>query len=119
MGIKDVFKKIWLGLKVAAPFIEGAASLLPGGSPAVLAIHALSALITRAEVLFPSQGSGVEKAQFFSLQNYDNPTGRALVARYGTAEVALRNATVELQACVKAVQDYVDTVKDPAIPDAP
>jgi hypothetical protein len=125
MGVKNVFKKIWVGLQVAAPFIEGAASLLPGGSPAVLAIHALSSLISRAEVLFPKQGTGVEKAQFFTVQgmkvmeiltgkNFDSPEGRALVARYGTAEVAVRNATVELQACIHAVQDYLDSVKAPA-----
>jgi hypothetical protein len=128
--LSDFFRKVWLGLKVAAPFIEGAASLLPGGSPVVLAIHALSSLISRAEVLFPAQGSGTEKAQFFTLQgmkvleiltgkNFDSPEGRILVSRFASAEVAVRNATIELQACIKDVQHYVEHVKDAAIPDTP
>lgn len=125
MSVKDVFRKIWLGLTVAAPYIEGAAALLPGGSPAVLVLRALSTLITRAEVLYPASGTGADKAAFVTVRgmqvaeivtgkNFDSPEGRALVAEYANVEVAARNAQAQLQIVIKKLHDYIDSVNAPA-----
>lgn len=125
MGVKDVFKKIWMGVQVLAPFIQGAASLIPGGGPVLLVFQSLSQLITRAETLFPAQGSGVEKAAYFTRQgmkvaeiltgkNFDSPQGIALLDEYAKAEVDVRNAQAHFQIIATKVKDYIASVKEPA-----
>ena len=135
MGIKNVFKKIWLGIKVAEPYLAMAGALLP--PPFGLILQALDQIIDQAEVTFPHQGSGVEKAEFFTAKglqvmeiltgkNVDNPKTRLLVDRIGTTAVTIKNLEtqlVQLRAeyadIVREVKDAIDSVKDPAQPDAP
>ena len=125
MGAGKFFRKVWLGLQVAEPYINIAASLVPGGGPVALALKAFSALITRAEVEYPAQGSGVQKAEFFTLQgmkvaeiitgkNIDSPEGRALLDEYASAEVMVRNGTAQLQIVIQKFHDYIDSAKAPA-----
>lgn len=135
MGVKSVFKKIWLGIKVAEPYLSLAGKLLP--PPIGEIVTALDIIINNAERAFPAQGSGVQKAEFFTAQglqvmeiltgkNVDNPKTRALVGRIGTTAVAIKNLEAQLLALkqeyadiVNEVKDAIDSVKAPAVPDAP
>jgi hypothetical protein len=128
MSVKSIFKKIWAGIKVAQPYLDMAASFLPGGAAVSGALHALSAIIVRAEDQFPSQGSGADKAAFFTLEamkaleattgkNFDSPEGRALLAEYANVEVMVRNAKAEYALVAQKVAAYIASVKTPAADD--
>ena len=136
MGIKNAFKKIWLGIKVAEPYMMMAGKLLP--PPFGTILSALDAVINAAEAKFPNEGSGVQKAEFFTEQglkvaeiltgkNVDNPKTRALVGLIGDTAVEIKNIEARLvqlrdkyAEVVKQFKDAVDSVKEPAIEgDAP
>lgn len=128
MGFKSGLKKFWLGLQAAAPSIEALATLVPGGGPVALGLRALMQVITNAEVMYPQQGSGSEKAHYFTItgmkvleavtgKNVDSPEGRALLAELAAAEVAARNAQTRIKAVVEQLDDYIRSAKEPAKPD--
>lgn len=136
MGLKNAFKKIWLGIKVAEPYLEIAGHLLP--PPFGVILTALDAVIDRAELAFPAEGSGPQKAEFFTIQglkvaeilsgkNVDNPKTRVIVARIGTISVQIKNFKTQVQQLEQLEQEYrdiveelkdaMDAVKQPAVND--
>jgi hypothetical protein len=130
MSVKSLFKKIWFGIKVAEPYLAMAGQLLP--PPFGVILSALDTLIDRAELTFPAEGSGPQKAEFFTVQglkvmeimtgkNVDNPQTRVLVARIGTTAVAIKNLEAQLvglrdeyRQVVTEIKAAIDAVKDPA-----
>lgn len=118
MSFKDVFKKIWLGVQVAEPYMQMAGALLP--PPFGLILKSLDALIEQAELRFPAQGTGTEKAEYFTEQglkvmelltgkNVDNPQTRLLVGRIGTIAVQIKNIETQIQ---QFRQEYHDVVQE-------
>lgn len=130
MGIKNVFKKIWAGVRVAEPYLKVAGSLAP--PPFNVALLALDELINTAEARFPAEGSGVQKAQFYSAEglkvleiitgkNVSNPKTQAIVDRIGTVSTQIRNLTAQIHQfeqeykdIVEELKDAIDSVKEPA-----
>lgn len=136
MSVKGAFRKIWHGIKVAEPYLSLAGQLLAPG-PVGLVLQMLDEVINRAEDAFPAQGSGAQKAEFFTLQalqlleiatgkNADNPQTRALVGEIGTVTVEIKNLETQIRALrdryvglAKQVQAAIESAKAPAIDDAP
>jgi hypothetical protein len=121
MGAKNIFRKIWLGIKIAEPYLSMAGALLPPPFGTILV--ALDALIDRAELTFPAEGSGVQKAEFFTVQglkvaeilsgkNVDNPKTRVIVDRIGTISVQIKNFKAQVQQLEQEYKDIVDELKD-------
>lgn len=128
MGIKNAFKKIWLGIKIAEPYLSMAGRLLPPPFGTILV--ALDELLNRAEILFPKDGSGPQKAEYFTEQglkvmeiltgkNVDNPTTRNLAGRLATVSVQIKDFTAEYHEIVKELKAAIESVKEPAKVDAP
>jgi hypothetical protein len=121
VGIKDVFKKIWKGVQIAAPFL----GIIPVAGAAGVILTAISHFVVKAEDLFDAPGSGVEKAQFVSIEalkvaeavsgkNFDSPAGRRLIASVRDAEVAVRNAQALYAKVSQDLKEYAENVKEPA-----
>ena len=126
MSWKGVFKKIWQGVQMVAPFL----GVIPIAGRAGVIITAISHFVTRAEDIFSNPGSGVQKAQYVSIEslkvaeavtgkNFDSPAGRQLITDVADAEVAVRNAQTLYAKVAADLKDYLDSVKQPAIPDTP
>lgn len=128
---KDVFKKIWMGYEAASPYVDLALSLIPGGGPAIgvtrKVVSVISKLVAKAEEVYPQAGSAADKIALVSTEalaelehetgkNFNSPKGRALIERYRSIDVKLRDLKVELTATVQEIHDYVADVKDPANP---
>jgi len=127
MSWKGFWKKFWSGTKIVAPI---AAGLIPGGSVAATIARLVSAAVVKAEEEFPAQGTGDQKLEYVTVEvldgleqatgkNYNNPDTRALIEQVTKAEVAIRNAQQLYGETIIALHQAVDSVKDPAIPDAP
>ncbi len=136
MSFKDKLKAIWHGVKVALPYLGIAAGLLTG-TPVGLALLTIEQLISQAEDIYAGSGTGPQKAAYVTEQaliameavsgkNVNNPKTRALVGKITDNVVATKNAATQLRALeqeyaqlAKDLKDAIDSVKEPAIPDAP
>jgi len=132
MGIKSAFKKLWKGVKVAAPYLGMAAMFVPGGSPLGLALLTIESLIEKAEDIFSGQGSGLQKGALVSREslialelltgkNVDNPKTRGIVDAIIANVVETKNVVARSQELaesykelVKDLKDAIDSVKEPA-----
>ncbi len=135
MGIKNVFKKIWMGVKVAAPYLGLAAGIF--GGPVGLALLTIEQLIENAEEVITGDGTGAEKAamvtekslaamEILTGKNINNPKTRAIVGKITDNVVATKNLTTQIQLLAedykklaKDLKDAIDSAKEPAIDDAP
>jgi hypothetical protein len=121
MGWKSVFKNIWRGVQMAAPFL----GIIPVAGTAGIVLTAISHFVIQAENIFTKPGSGIEKAQYVSIEalkvaeavtgkNFDSPEGRRLIADVTDAEVAVRNAQALYAKVSTDLKAYLDSVKQPA-----
>src|SRR5574343_574000 len=120
-SVKDVFKKIWFGIKVAEPYLAMAGKLLP--PPFGLILTALDAVIDRAELTFPAQGTGPQKAEFFTInglkvaeiltgKNVDTPQTRILVGRIGTVSVEIKNLLAQVEQYKREYAEIADELSE-------
>ena len=135
--MKSAFKKIWKGIKVAAPYLGFAAAFFPGGGAVALSLLTIENLIEQAEDIFAGEGTGAQKAKYVTAKalaameiltgkNVDNPKTRAIVEQIEANVVSTKNLSAQVQLLAEQYKKLVDDLKDaiedakePAQPDAP
>jgi len=130
MNWGKLFRGIWKGAQIVANIGSVFLTGIPLSSRAALIIGTIFEAIHFAEENWPNAGSGLEKFNFvmsMSLtaleqttgRNVNNPKTRALLEECINLYVQIMNLVGQLRQAVKDLQGAIDSVKDPAIPDAP